>query len=169
MNKNVNFRYDDKTGSDRSCSAMLAGRMILIGGRSYKDTDQISQVIGCSLKRIGTMPTKTNRPACNTFDSPTPRIWICFYALNKKGCKRFVSKLLFQVHNLFLVLTESRSSTNNRRFTNIMKRRLEFSPVRHSSSDQAIQKTRKLSVSRVLGRRSANFPSFLTTLWHIRQ
>ena len=102
LKSNINFEFGAQTGSLRSCSAMLSGRMLIIGGLSSTDyTNQISEVVGCSLKRIGSMPTATQYPACNTFNTPTPKVWICFYSLNIKGCKRFVSKLLFHVRNLF--------------------------------------------------------------------
>ena len=164
LNTHINFEFGAQTGSYRSCSAMLAGRMLIIGGSSRKDfTNQISEVVGCSLKRIGTMPNETHFPACNTFNTPTPKVWICFYELNTKGCKRFVSKLLFQVRNLFLVSTEIRSSTNQRRFTITNGRRWEFTTDRHSHSDQGGQRTRKWSISPIHGGLWVNFPSYLIT------
>ena len=66
---------------------MLNGRMLIIGGASNFDfTDQISEIVGCSLTRIGTLPEIAQWPACNTFNQ---KVWICFYKENKQGCKRY--------------------------------------------------------------------------------
>ena len=77
------------TGSWGSCSALFKGKMMLFGGEYSEDyNDQISEVQGCKLQRIGQFPSFVDYPACNTFAMPDERVWICFNTENKNGCKR---------------------------------------------------------------------------------
>merc|ERR1712227_100329 len=82
--KKINFDYGRRTGSLYSCSAVLSGKMMIFGGDKKKPFgNQISQVEGCSLQRIGSFATPVMDSACNTFGD---KVWICFYEENVRGC-----------------------------------------------------------------------------------
>jgi len=93
VNSEINFEFGEGTGSENSCSAVLEGKMMIFGGPSssrYDYGDQISQVIGCRLERVGQFPGSVNAPACNTFgSSPNQRVWICFNKENFSECKSY--------------------------------------------------------------------------------
>ena len=93
VNSDINFEFGEGSGSYFSCSAVLAGKMMIFGGRYSPYNTQISQVQGCRLERVGSFPGSVYLPACNTFGaSPNERVWICFNLENKSGCKRFHSQ-----------------------------------------------------------------------------
>ncbi len=67
--------------------------MLIFGGDKEKPFgNQISQVKGCGLQRIGSFSTPVMDSACNTFGD---KVWICFYEENVRGCVRFNNHELF--------------------------------------------------------------------------
>ena len=86
------FEYGANTGSYSSCSALLSGKMMIFGGAvDYNFSDQISEVSGCRLTRIGSLPHRVVSPACNIYSMPDERVWICFFyrlLSNGSGCLR---------------------------------------------------------------------------------
>lgn len=67
--------------------------MMIFGGvfSSSMFDDQISVVSNCGLERVGTMPTKFDRGACNTFHSNNIEYaLLCFGMMNSglKSCHR---------------------------------------------------------------------------------
>ena len=139
MNSDINFEFGEGTGSYRSCSAVLNGKMMIFGGHpSYDYKDQISQVIGCRLERIGKFPESVRIPACNTFgSSPNQRVWICFNEENKSKCKRFHSQEIVTNLTYFKALMELRSSTSRMLTTHISTRHWPNTKRVRSLSDHA--------------------------------
>ena len=86
----VNFFIAPDTGIYRSCSAVFRGRMLILGGWLAPYDNQISEIMGSSLLRIGTFPTSVYTPACNTLSDNDPMVWICFNDETKNGCKTLV-------------------------------------------------------------------------------
>ena len=76
------FRFGDRTGSYRSCSTTLDGKVYIFGGITYMTdySDQISVVEHCGLTRVGTLPTKFENGACNSFQKSNgeSHILLCF-------------------------------------------------------------------------------------------
>ena len=75
-----NFVFDEQTGASYSCSALLNGRMLIIGG-DEDFTSQISEVKNCKLQKTGhRMPTKFYNPACNSFmdENQSQYVLLCF-------------------------------------------------------------------------------------------
>ena len=72
------------TGAHGSCSAMLNGELFVFG------VFQISKIIDCELKRIGSLPIYSfSKGACGTFlFDGAERVMLCFHANDKKGCFR---------------------------------------------------------------------------------
>lgn len=85
------FEFGDKTGSYRSCSATMNGRMMIFGG--YRNTpyiNQISEVKSCQLKRVGDLPIDFDAGTCNTFRGSLgmEAVLLCFSTSDKSACMR---------------------------------------------------------------------------------
>ena len=85
------FKFEQGTGSFRSCSAVINGRMLIFGGLigyTY-DVKQISEVKSCSITRIGDLPMDFYYGACNTFTSSgTEEVLLCFDYYAENTCHR---------------------------------------------------------------------------------
>ena len=85
------FQMDDNTGAEWSCSFMLNGRMMIVGGDSMgRHSDQLSVVESCSLHRVGTLPMEFELGGCNTFQAPSGQeeALLCFGLDGMEDCHR---------------------------------------------------------------------------------
>jgi len=92
LSKVDSFHFGDKTGSSRSCSTIVEGKMAIFGGdSSYDYSDQISFVENCGLTRFGTLPMKFAYGSCNTYQTSNgeSQTLVCFGHLGKSSCHRY--------------------------------------------------------------------------------
>ena len=91
--KNVTqFSFDDESGSYRSCSTTINGKMMIFGGDSGTPSyNQISILESCGLRRIGDLPMNLRSGACNTFINSQGKDYalLCFgYNYGMNECHR---------------------------------------------------------------------------------
>ena len=77
--KTIDFRFDDDTEVNTSCSVKWRNRMIVFGGKNDKN----SEVKSCRLTRIGTLEFNLHVGACANMDDVT--IFLCFDCLTAEG------------------------------------------------------------------------------------
>ena len=110
----VNLEFGQKTGSAFSCSALLNGKMLILGGYDNRGrTDQITEVKDCSLERIGTFPEPVRDPACNTFAMPGESVWICFTQESRSSCRRLDGQNRSVMSWIFTLAWTNRSWSTN--------------------------------------------------------
>lgn len=86
------FKFEDGTGSWKSCSVLFQGRMMIFGGDSQSNyKSQISEVGSCSLQLVGQLPMEFHEGGCNLFNSVAgvPEILLCFPGDDKAGCHSY--------------------------------------------------------------------------------
>ena len=82
--KLCSFSFNFDTEVADSCSLVFQGKMYVFGGSlSSGKTNQISQVSGCKLIRIGTLNFNLNSGACTV--TQTSKIMVCFDFTNGEG------------------------------------------------------------------------------------
>ena len=77
--KTIDFRFDDDTEVNTSCSVKWRNRMIVFGGKNDKN----SEVKSCRLTRIGTLEFNLHVGACANMDNV--KIFLCFDWRNYEG------------------------------------------------------------------------------------
>ena len=106
--KRLKFTFRSKTEIDSSCSVLFRGQVYIYGG--WIEKNQISQVSGCSVKRIGTLPFIFFSGACTSIRSKY--IMLCFDLWQEEGK---VCRMSQNPTGLFTKTTESNTyhfSTN---------------------------------------------------------
>ena len=92
------------TSAHYSCSATLNGEFFVFGGSetsqikqvmnlekktNFNNRIQISKIVGCTLKRIGQLPSEFHEGACGTFIfDGHERVMFCFPLSGKDECFR---------------------------------------------------------------------------------
>ena len=79
--KDFDFSFGPKTKVSNSCSITYRGNFYVFGGSSKR---QISKVIDCSLKRVGTLSFNFEYGACTTVNEDV--IYLCFDKDHTKQC-----------------------------------------------------------------------------------
>ena len=80
------FQFGDGSGSFGSCSFILNGNMMIVGGDDIYDfSNQISIVEDCGLRRIGDMPADFAYGACTALETDA---LLCFSWNDMDGCYR---------------------------------------------------------------------------------
>ena len=99
--RSVNFDFEIRTNAYAGCSAVLNGALLLFGGNpeqnqvsiihllfigNLKHAFKVSEVSGCSLKRIGILPFDFYYGSCNTFAFPNEKVLLCFDLNHSQSC-----------------------------------------------------------------------------------
>jgi len=98
----VEFSFSDQTGAYGSCSTVINGKSIILGGdNDHSFKNQISLVKDCRLTRIGSLPFTFNFGACNTFQNSDgiSRALLCFGYDGRSNCHRFLKCLKYYFPN----------------------------------------------------------------------
>ena len=94
MHDPQNFVFDEGTGSYFSCSVVLNGQMLILGGQMFESMQsQISTVessfSSCRLHLLGTLPVPFQGGACNTFQfGDKEEALLCFRSGGFQECHR---------------------------------------------------------------------------------
>ena len=105
--KDFDFSMGENTEVYESCSMNFKNQHFVFGGDSERK--QISQIIGCSLTRVGTLSFDHNRGACTNVANN--KVYLCFGSGDYKKC-RFATSPTGQY-------TEVQESTHEHRHTKI--------------------------------------------------
>ena len=107
VNTNFLFLYGEGTEAWKSCSISWKNEFYIFGGRNERR--QISKIIGCELKRVGTLSFDLLRGACSTFAEQ--QVFLCFDEDNSDAC--------YTAADPELPFTSILSSTHEHRYISI--------------------------------------------------
>ena len=82
----VNFKFDDSTGVDKSCSLQWHNHYYIFGGWTTRLEQQVSMVNGYRLERKGSFNFKFHNGACTVLNQKT--IVLCFDDDEKDVCRQ---------------------------------------------------------------------------------